>query len=198
MTESAVEEDFQTLAEPYRRELLAYCYRMLGSVHDAEDLVQETLLRAWQARGGFEGRASLRSGFTGSPRMLACCAGASRAAAVAVGLGGRPRIREPVHVGTWDLPGSSRLRTPGCRARRPGSGGHRASRESIRLASSPRCSTCRQAAGGVDHAGRAGLFARTRRPSSSDHDGRGQQHLAARPGADQPAGPRPRTRSPSR
>lgn len=51
---------FQQLTEPHRRELLVHCYRMLGSFHDAEDLVQETLLRAWRGLKGFDGRASTR------------------------------------------------------------------------------------------------------------------------------------------
>ena len=53
--------DFSAAAEPYRRELLAHCYRMTGSLHDAEDLVQETFLRAWKAYDRFEGKSSVRT-----------------------------------------------------------------------------------------------------------------------------------------
>jgi RNA polymerase sigma-70 factor (TIGR02960 family) len=52
---------FRELTEPYRRELQVHCYRMLGSLQDAEDALQDTLLAAWRALGGFEGRASLRT-----------------------------------------------------------------------------------------------------------------------------------------
>lgn len=55
------EHAFTLLVEPHRRELHAHCYRMLGSVHDAEDSLQETLLRAWRGIPRFDGRSSLRS-----------------------------------------------------------------------------------------------------------------------------------------
>ncbi len=55
------EQAFRALTEPHRRELQVHCYRILGSVQDAEDLVQETLLAAWRGLADFEGRASLRS-----------------------------------------------------------------------------------------------------------------------------------------
>jgi RNA polymerase sigma-70 factor (TIGR02960 family) len=52
---------FAELVEPHRRELHAHCYRMLGSVHDADDALQEALVGAWKGIDGFEGRSSLRS-----------------------------------------------------------------------------------------------------------------------------------------
>jgi RNA polymerase sigma-70 factor (ECF subfamily) len=55
------ESAFAELVERYRRELQVHCYRMLGSYEDAEDMVQETLLRAWRNRKSFEGRSSFRA-----------------------------------------------------------------------------------------------------------------------------------------
>ena len=55
------EDAYARLVEPHRSELQAHCYRMLGSVQDAEDALQEALVRAWKGLDGFEGRSSLRS-----------------------------------------------------------------------------------------------------------------------------------------
>ena len=63
---TADDEAYRRLVEPYRRELHAHCYRMLGSVHDADDALQDALLRAWRALPRFEGRSVPRSSKRGS------------------------------------------------------------------------------------------------------------------------------------
>src|SRR5262249_53225074 len=55
------ETAFAQLVEPYRGALHAHCYRMLGSAHDAEDALQDAMLRAWKGLPRFEGRSSLKS-----------------------------------------------------------------------------------------------------------------------------------------
>jgi RNA polymerase sigma-70 factor (TIGR02960 family) len=81
---------FDELVQPYRRELHAHCYRMLGSFQDAEDVLQETMAAAWQGLGGFEERASLR---TWMYRIATNrCLNARRSM-------GRRRAKE------WDVPG---------------------------------------------------------------------------------------------
>src|SRR5579864_6692971 len=61
LTVRPASDDLDRALEAYRRELTAYCYRMLGSAFEAEDAVQETLIRAWKGYDRFEGRAALRS-----------------------------------------------------------------------------------------------------------------------------------------
>ena len=61
------EPDFDLMLERHRRELQVHCYRMLGSFTDAEDLVQETFLRAWRHRDQHEPGSNLRACCTGSP-----------------------------------------------------------------------------------------------------------------------------------
>ncbi len=54
-------QQFSESTEPYRRELQVHCYRILGSLHESEDMVQETMLKAWKRLDTYEGRASFRS-----------------------------------------------------------------------------------------------------------------------------------------
>jgi DNA-directed RNA polymerase specialized sigma24 family protein len=61
LARSGQDEAFAELVAPYRRELHVHCYRILGSVADADDALQETLLSAWQSLQGFEERSSLRT-----------------------------------------------------------------------------------------------------------------------------------------
>src|SRR5919106_5824145 len=61
MSAATDERTYDRRIEPYRAELRAHCYRMLGSLHDAEDALQDAFLRAWRGLSGFEGRSSVRT-----------------------------------------------------------------------------------------------------------------------------------------
>ena len=72
---SGDETAFEQLVGPYRREMEVHCYRILGSVADAEDALQETLTAAWQGLGGFEGRSGIRTWLyrIATSRCRTCC-----------------------------------------------------------------------------------------------------------------------------
>ncbi|MFH8405762.1 RNA polymerase subunit sigma-70 [Streptomyces sp. NPDC018019] len=100
-------EAFARLAERYRHELRVHCYRMLGSFTDAEDLVQEALLRAWRKRHSFEGRATFRAWLyriaTHACLDALAAPARSREIAVAVDSAGVPTRSAPAEV-TWLQP----------------------------------------------------------------------------------------------
>lgn len=83
---------FGQLVDPFRRELQVHCYRILGSVQDAEDALQDTLLSAWQGLAGFEGRASLRTWLyrVATSRCLDALRSARRRPQVTTASGGEP------------------------------------------------------------------------------------------------------------
>lgn len=92
------EQAFRALTDPHRRELQVHCYRILGSVQDAEDLVQETLLAAWRGLAEFEGRSSLRSWLYRIATNV--CLDAQR---------GRQRRARPMELGSASPPDAAHL-----------------------------------------------------------------------------------------
>ena len=163
------EPDLEHELERHRVELTGYCYRMLGSAFEAEDAVQETMVRAWRSHDRFEGRSSLRTWLYRIATNVCLDL-----------LDGRKRRARPVDMGPaaarptrrcpnrWRASrGSSRCPTRGScspAVTRP-TRSRRARRSGSR--SSPRCSTCRRASAPCSCCARCWPGTRTRSPSSS-------------------------------
>ena len=130
--------DFDTLTSRYQRELLAHCYRMSGSVHEAEDLVQETFLRAWKASADFQGRSSVRTWLYRIATNVCLTNLEGRPRRPLPGRASAPPTRWPATRSrrTTRSPGSSRCPTPRSWSRNATRSGS---------PSSPRCSTSRPA-----------------------------------------------------
>ena len=106
---SGDEQAFRELTDPLRRELQLHCYRMLGSMQDAEDMVQETMLGAWRGLGSFERRASVRSWLYRIATNR--CLNALRDAAVARLPAGEATLATSLRRPAWPIrPGSSPTR----------------------------------------------------------------------------------------
>ena len=133
-------EAFAALIEPHRAELRVHCYRMLGSLQDADDALQEVLLAAWQGLGGFEQRASVRTWLyrIATNRCLNARRANSRRAAKEWDV---PNVRppEPTRLGevVWLQPFPDALLEPA----QPATSGRNRSRSR----SSPHCNCCRRA-----------------------------------------------------
>ena len=175
------EADFERLVAPHRAELHAHCYRMLGSVHDAEDALQETLLRAWRACRASRAAARCARGCTGSPPTSACALIERRPQRRAPGRPGPPsddpRRRPAARRARVDRAVSRR----GDRRRRASPEARYEQRESVELAFIAALQHLPGApARGAAAARRARLLARGDRRGAR-HDGRvGLQRAAAR------------------
>ena len=208
--DAAASEEFARQTDPLRRELLAHCYRMLGSVHDAEDLVQETMLRAWRSYPDFDPeRASMRTWLHRIATNACLNALDSRSRRPLPsdltgpgGLADAPHRPSGRHAEvTWLQPFPDALLAPGD----PDPGGAAdpaaivAARDSVRLAFVAALQHLPgPAAGGADPARRPGLAGRGGRRSAGDHHRRREQRAAARPGPAARGGAQPAQRRPSR
>ena len=147
-TATLTAEELGPELDRYRVQLTAYCYRMLGSGFEAEDAVQETMVRAWRSYDRFEGRSRCARGCTASPPTSAstCSSGRQRrarpdGARPVLAAGPRPLLGAP-RAEAWLQPvPDGRV---GARRRDPAERGRRA-RERSAWRSSPPCSTCRPA-----------------------------------------------------
>lgn len=180
---STADSDFGHRAAPFRRELLAHCYRMLGGIDEAEDLVQEAYLRAWRAYGQFEGRSSLRTWLYTIATNVCLTA-----------LDGRRRRPLPAGLGDASNGADAELRAgqPGMRWIEPIPDDLLAepsdpatlvvSRDSLRLAHRRAAVPTGSSAGRADPAGRLGLARRRGREAARHDTGCGEEQPAARPG----------------
>ena len=174
--------DLDAQLEAYRRELTGYCYRMLGSAADAEDAVQETLVRAWRGFERFEGRSSLRSWlYRIATNVCLDMRNGRQRRALPMDLGPARRRRllgGPMPEAAWIQPFPDRRVTvdsdPAERA------AWRGTRSGSR--SSPRCSTCPRASAPCSSCARFFGWRASEAAEALRHDGGvGEQRAAARP-----------------